>query len=375
MDTLSWATERAERSEPAVASSPSTASTTVRKIRPVKWWAGIGLTMLGLEIYVMADWVASGRAHRTPAGPTRAPGWMPVVGTSLTILGFVILAFVLYRVVYRPWRREQQLTLDGMLTIAFLLLFWQDPWLNYSQTISTYNSAAFFNLGNWASSLPGWLSPRGSRMAEPILWIPATYCYAILGFVLVANLIMRRAKARWPQLGTAGMIGVALACGIGFDFVFESIWLRVGVYTYAGSINWLTLFSGHTYQFPVYDAVFAGSIFAGLACVRYFVDDHGRTLAERGIDQMKAPRGRKTGIRFLAIVGIVNVVMIVTYNLPMQWFALHTSPWPTSITSRSYLTDGICGTGTVYACPGPLIPIPTTGSSHVAPDGTLKSSK
>jgi hypothetical protein len=166
-----------------------------------------------------------------------------------------------------------------------------------------------------------------------------------MGGVLLANAVMRRAKARWPGLGTAGIIGVAMVFCMAFDFVLETIWMRLGIYTYAGSIRWLTLFSGHYYQFPIYEVVFAGGMFTAFACVRYFQNDKGLSVAERGVDELRVSRRARTSLRFLAIVGIINVLMLVTYNLPMQWLR---TPIRGPRTSRSVR---ISPTGSVV--PGP----------------------
>jgi hypothetical protein len=67
----------------------------------------------------------------------------------------------------------------------------------------------------------------------------------------------------------------------------------------------------------------------------------------------------------------VNLIFLLGYNLPHQFFAIHSGPWPKDITSRSYLTDGFCGPLTTYACAGPNTPIPRPNSSHVSPEGKL----
>lgn len=337
---------------------------------PVKWWALTGAGILILEAYIFVHWFLSGNATRTPTGSTPVPGWMTVMAHTWEIVGVVALAWCIYWFVVRPWRRERTLTLDGMLVITFFTLFWQDPLLNYTQTQATYN-ATFINFGNWAASTPGWLSPNGNLFAEPIIWTLPVYVYASMGGVLLANVVMRWAKRRWPGLTTAGIIGVAFLFCAGFDFAIEFIWLRLGIYTYAGSIEWLTLFNGHYYQFPIYEVVLAGAMFAAFACLRYFQNDRGESVAERGIETLAVPKRRRTGIRLLATVGIVNVLMFCTYNLPMQWFGTHADPFPEDITSRSYLTNGLCGPETEYSCPGPAIPIPRPDSAHLDVDGNL----
>jgi len=339
-----------------------------RPAKPVKWWAVLGAMVIALEIYVFAHWILTGNATRTPTGSSPVPGWMPWMAHVWEAVGVVALLWCIYHFVIKPWRREGTLSVDGMLVLTFFTLFWQDPMLNYSQTWATYNST-FINFGNWAASLPGWLGPNGYLFAEPIIWTAPVYVYASMGGVLLANLVMRKAKERRPQLGTAGLVTVAMVFCVLFDIVIETVWMRLGIYTYAGSIEWLTLFSGHYYQFPIYEPIFAGAMFTAFACLRYFQNDKGQTVAERGVDELRTSTRNKTGLRLLATVGIVNLLMLVTYNFPMQWFGTHADPWPEDITSRSYLTNGLCGPETAYACPGPGVPIPRPDSAHLTPSG------
>ena len=45
--------------------------------------------------------------------------------------------------------------------------------------------------------------------------------------------------------------------------------------------------------------------------------------------------------------------------------------WSTDVQSRPYLTDGMCGPGTTYACPGPGTPIFKPHSIHITPEGKI----
>ena len=38
-------------------------------------------------------------------------------------------------------------------------------------------------------------------------------------------------------------------------------------------------------------------------------------------------------------------------------FGSKSTEWPADLTSRSYMTDGLCGAGTPRACPGPAVPL------------------
>ena len=70
------------------------------------------------------------------------------------LLGFPV---AIYYFIIRPWRRERRITTDGMLMVAFGLLFFQDPLLNYFNTWCTYNTW-LWNRGSWVLDIPGWVS-------------------------------------------------------------------------------------------------------------------------------------------------------------------------------------------------------------------------
>jgi hypothetical protein len=156
------------------------------------------------------------------------------------------------------------------------------------------------------------------------------------------------------------------------DLVMEGSWMLTGAYVYAGSIEGFTIGYGNYYQFPLQEALFVGIIWTAWASVRFFRDDKGRTLVERGIDDVKVGGAGKFWLRWLAFAGVFNVVFLAGYNIPWQWFSLNTTGWPKDIQQRSYFTNGVCGDGTTYACPSRDVPLNKgTRSLRVGPDGRL----
>jgi Spirocyclase AveC-like len=349
---------------------PEIGDVKARTTKPVKVWAGIGVAWLALIVYQWADWLFSGHAKATPKGPSVAPDWM-VVSARVWEIAVVVLSVITIRhFIVRPWRRERRLTLDGMLIIAWVFSwFAQDPWLSYSRQFFNYSSL-FWNLGCPQCHAPGWLTPHGERMTEPIVWIVGVYISILFTFTVACNWMMRKAKQRWPRLGKAGLIGVAVLAFIAVDVVLELIFLRFGLYHYGGAIRWLTIFHGHYYQYPIYEGIFWGGTWALLACMRYFKNDKGETLAERGIDEVRATPRQKSVLRLLAICGLLNTIYFVGYNVPITWFQTHADSFPQDVLNRSYLTNMMCGPGTDTACPGPRVPMPVgEDSARLAPDG------
>ena len=348
---------------------PGAADLGPRPVRPVKIWAVVGAGFIALQVYVYSAWILSGDAVRTPTGPTPVPGYMRWSAHSMEAITVSLVVFFGYWFVVRPWRRERRMTLDGLLYLACFTLYWADPLLNYAQTWGTYN-AVFFNRGSWAMHIPGWIAPRNNLFPEPLLWSGGLYPTWIFGAMILACGVMRRVKQRRPNIGTIGLLGSCLAFFIVFDLISELTFMRLGLYSYAGAIDWLTLFHGHYYQLPVYELLFWPLAWTAFAGLRYFRDDKGRTFAERGVDDLRVSPAKKYGLRFLALAGALNVLFFI-YNGPQIWWGLQADSWPQDIQKRSYLTDGICGPGTDYACPGSAVPIHKPGAVHVSPEGKL----
>lgn len=342
-----------------------------RRVKPVKWWAAAGVAFLLLEAYTLGSWIASGKATPTPAGGDPLPGFMNVLLHGQEIVGVVAFFGFVWWFLVRPWRRDRRISLDGLFLLAYVLIYWQDPLLNYSQTWATFN-AHLVNFGSWTGNLPGALAPNTNQVAEPVVFVLAAYIYALFGIVVLANVVMRKAHARWPRLSRPGLAAWTIVAFWVVDLAAEAVWSRSGLYSFGGGIEGLTLFRGHYYQFPIYEAILWGSVWGSWACLRYFRDDKGRTVAERGIDEVPVTPKQKTLLRFLALCGMMNVTYMGLYNIPMQWFGTHADPWPEDTVKRSYLTNGICGPGTEFACSGPGVPIPRPDSPHLAPDGSLK---
>ena len=343
-------------------------------VQPVQAWALAGGAILAVQLYVWARWITGPNFVRVPPGPSDPPTWMKialVTWTSVIMLGFPV---AIYYFIIRPWRRERRITTDGMLIGAFGLVFFQDPLLNYFNTWSTYNTW-MWNRGSWVLDVPGWVSwgKPGRMMAEPLLMNAPGYAWGVLICTMLGCWVMRRAKARWPDIGVLGLLGVLVVFTFFFDIVIEGLFLMpMGLFTYPGAIRSLSLFPGTYYQYPVYEGILWGGVQAGFCSLRYFTDDRGRTFVERGLERVHGGFAKLQSMRFLAIFGAVSMFFFVFYNIPAQWLAMHAGPWPEDIQKRSYFTMGICGEGTGRLCPHPSLPIDRgTTSAYIGPDGTV----
>jgi hypothetical protein len=342
-------------------------------VKPVRIWAFVGAAILLFQLYVWIRWVSGPNFERVPPGVSDPPTYMKAILITWTSVIIVGLPISLWYFIIRPWRRERRITLDGMLLVACGLMFFQDPLLNYFNTWSTYNTW-MWNRGSWVQDIPGWQSygEPGRMMAEPVLMNAPGYSFGVLLCTILGCWVMRKAKNRWPNISNLRLIGIVAVWGFIFDFVIEGLFLMpMGLFTYPGAIKALSINAGTYYQWPLYEGLMWGGVQAGLCCLRFFTDDRGMTLVERGLERVRGGFVQQQLTRFLAIFAAVSALFFVFYNLPVQWFAMHAERWPDDLSKRSYFMMGICGDGTDRLCPDPAIPMHRNGSGYINPEGKL----
>jgi hypothetical protein len=338
------------------------------RFAPVKAWATFGVFILAIQAIAYTGWLTSGEATRTPTGSTPVPTWMKIFIHGWEVSGIFFCAIFLWFFLVRPWRREGRIGLDGLFCIAFLSMYWLDTAHNYFQPWVTYN-AEFINWGSWNPHILGWLSPRGNLVAEPPIWALPGYIYLIFGPVVALCWIMGKARKRWPSMGNFGLVLFAFTCFAIFDITMETLFMRLGVYTYAGAIQDLSINAGKYYQLPLHEVFLWSAGSTAFACLRFFRNDKGQTMAERGVDLVRCSPRRRTGLRLLALIGACNVIYL-GYYIPLAVYGIYSDPWPQDVLERSYFTNGLCGPGTPYSCPGRLVPIPRNAvSGHLDPNG------
>jgi Spirocyclase AveC-like len=360
---------------PAVLADRPVAGVQERTIKPIKWWAALGALFLAVMAWTYAQWIASGDVGPAPAGPTPIPESTLFWARFWEVIGVSGAVLAVWFFIVRPWRRTGQLSTDGMFVIIFFQLWaFQDAFVNYTVNQFQYN-AAFVDIGSWYEYIPGWMAPGSGNLAEPILFVGGLYVWLFACGLILINGAMRKAKERWPQMGRLGLFGIAFAIAAVLDFVFEVTWLRQDLYSYGGHINEVTLWPSHQYAMPIYESVLWGITWGIYATLRYDRNDRGEMVAERGLSSLRIGAKRKQLLRFLALLGAVNLGMIVLYSAPYQLIGLWSDSIPKDVTEKSYLTTGVCGIGTDRACtPNDALPISVKPSqAYFTPTGELRT--
>jgi hypothetical protein len=179
---------------------------------------------------------------------------------------------------------------------------------------------------------------------------------------------MKKAAARWPRRSGLFLIAVCFVFMMVVDFLIEGMGaLRLGFWAYSGGP--FALNPSHFYKFPLNELFIAAAVFTAPASFIYFKNDHGQSIAERGLDRVD--RRRRGVVQFLAVFAVTQMILLVFFHLPSAVVSMNQSAWPKDVQDRSYLTNHVCGAGTDRACPGPSIPASRPGSAYVSPSGGL----
>jgi hypothetical protein len=352
---------------PAV--SRPTVEAAENKTPPIKMWAGLGAAILVFIAYVLISWVTGPYFEEVPSGPSDPPTWMQVELVLWQVLSIPAALYLLYRFVVKPWRRDRRVGVDGVLLIAFASLWFQDPLSSAGNHWFVYNTT-MVQFGSWANDVP-WFNAfgePGAMTSEPILFTPAAYVYIMLVAAALGCLVMRKARERWPGMGTAKLVGLCFAAMCVFDIVLEGlIWLPLGVFEYPGG-HW-AIFPDSYHKYPLNETLTIGAVFTGIACLRFFRDDRGHTWAERGVEKLRMSPGKTLLLRGLAVTAVVHAIMFLGYNVPNTAIGLNSTEWPADLQKRSYFTNYLCGEGTDRACPGPGMPHITEDSAYPNTNG------
>ena len=331
-----------------------------RKTDPIYIWATIGGFFFLLSIYVFGSWILSDDFKTVDPGTDVMPWYTAFLVPAFQILN-VMAAAVLITWGLRTCRREGRITTAMLFIIGWWFTLWQDPLADYCRQYLTYN-AHLINFGSWVNSIPGWVMPNGHNFAEPIIFNIGAYASVIPFLCFFCAWLMRKAKARWPEMGTLGLIGVACIAMMIADLIIEGGWVRTGLYAFTGAVHSWSIWGGNWYHFPIYQSIAWGPVLAVGGVLYYFKDDKGNTVVERGCENISSLT-TQTFLRLMAITAVFNIAYLC-YNLVMIIIAFQMDQTPEM---PSYMSHGLCGPGTEYACPGPDHHMPLIGSGALQP--------
>jgi hypothetical protein len=327
---------------------PTQVPPTGRRTRPVRVWAVIGLGQMALALYCIVGWAVSGQMTPTDPGPDEMSATATTAMWVLQIGGPIATVYCLWRFLIAPWRREGRLTGDGMLLIGCLgMAIPHDIMLTYTSYTYTYNSH-YLNAGSWLSQVPGVQTPNAHNIPEPLILVLPAYGWAVFLAALLGCWFMRTVREHRPQTATAPLIALTFAAFFALDFVFEAVLIHLQAYTYTGTIHGLTVWEGTDHQLPVYEVLFWAAFWTSLTVLRFFRDDRGLTIVERGVGELNLSVRHETVLRQLALIGAGSAAITVFYNVPWSLAASHNNQFPQL---PSYFQNSVCSPAPAQSTP------------------------
>jgi hypothetical protein len=330
---MSATIETARQSHPAAAPRP-------RRSTPITWWAALGVGQVALAVYCLVAWGAAGQMKRTDPGPDQMPTYETVAMWVLTVGGIAVTFYCLWRFLLKPWVRERRLTNDGMLLIAcFAMAVPHDIMLSYTSPSFSYNSH-YLNLGSWMSQVPGVQTPNAHLMPEPLILVLPAYGWAVFLAAVLGCAVMQKIRERRPTISNAGLVGLTLCFFLVLEVIFESTLVHIDAEAYTGAIKGLTLWAGTDNQLPVYEILFWAVFWTAMSALRFYKDDRGLTLAERGVERLRLSKRKETALRQFALIGAGLGIITVFYNVPWMLVSSHNDSFPQHL--PSYFVNGVC---------------------------------
>lgn len=331
-----------ERARPAAPAAPA-----ARTGAATRWLAWCALPLLAYEAWTLAGWLADGPGQVTLFRDHGSTSWYAARAVEALVL-LSVAGWVAH--VIREHRRHGHLSTDGLLIIGmFSAAFW-DPVYNWLTPAWLYSSN-FLNVNDWLAHAPLIANPDAGRMPWPVIIVGVGYPLWGVGFAALVNVAMRGLQRRRPDAAAPALVLLAFAVSGGLTVasfaVFRALDLMAApgyrLHALADSELIVFFWSG-------------GLVFGGLACLRFFRDDRGRTLVERG--------GRGA-VNVLAAIAACQLIVITGWGFLTVPLSLHSAPYPPT---PRHLINGLCdapgaGATTYGPCPGsPGFRLPLVGS-------------
>ena len=324
----------------------------VRRFTPLKAAAALGILLAGIQAYLLVKWVASPNFAEVSSGPTVPPTWMKVAILPVEVLSTAMVVVLVYRFVVLPFRRERRIGFNKSWCSKPCEWYVRPTELLLPRVVRLQLLLLQQGHTDGGNARLAILRRTGAQIAWPIFCIPALYAGMFLGIPVLGCVVMRRARSRWPQLPNIGLLTICFITIVVIDIVLEGVVvMRLGIYDHTGpSIPLLDSYYSHN---ALANIVLVAVTITAVTALRYFRNDRGETLVERGSEQFGRSPARSSALRFFAVFAAMQMCLLLGYHVPMAiWTTITpTSAWHEDMQQNSYLNDHICGVGTAQPYP------------------------
>jgi len=312
---------------PSVTADPSS----TRRVPAAVLLAVVGVLVAGYALWTWGSWLADGPSQITGSrDPGSASRWVARTYEAT----IVVVVIVLTVRVARECRRERRLVFDAVMVIAgFFTLFW-DPMVNWMQPNFMYSSQ-WLNLNTWVANAPGVVNPTANLMPQPV-FIMLIYPFGLLAFAMILNHGMRAVRRRFPRTSNVEVIAFTYAYGWILGLCLEGPTFLFHLWGLPGAPASFSLF-GDAHRFAWAEYLTSSIVFTTFAAVRFFRNDKGQTIGERGLDNY-SPAARTT-VTVFATIAVFAMAMwaLLLVQIPA---GLHSSPYPAGY--PAHLINGLC---------------------------------
>ncbi|MCW2749256.1 MAG: hypothetical protein JWR83_366 [Aeromicrobium sp.] len=310
--------------------------------------AAASLPLLAYEIWTLTGWLFDGPHQIVQGRDSGGPSWWMarVIEIGATALAMAVLAIVV-----RDSLKAGQMTFDLKLWIALVLTSFWDTVVNFLQPIWFYSSN-FVNLNEWWGHAPGIVSPAAGIGPYPIVALTMLYpCFVLESRLASAG--WSAVRRRRPDISNPALLGfgllAALAIGacISMLFVLPHLWAGPGM----GPM----LLSTDTYRWSLAEFLYVGVWSTTICALRFFVDQDGNRLTERGLGQLSTTA--RNVVSTLATTAWCSLA-VIGWSLLVMLTGFHARTYPADY--PAHLPSVVCDipgnpatTGSVYGpCPG-----------------------
>ena len=310
---------------------------------PAHYLALASIPLLAYQVWTWGAWLASGPYQVTADRSYGSFSWYAARGIEI-VLGLVVI--VLVAMLVRQCRARRRLTFDAMLFIGLVLTVFWDTVVNFIEPLWFY-STNWVNLNDWWGHAPFMINPAAGHGPNPLLVLGLLYALGTLEAMTIGK-VMDRAQRRWPGISRARLIAVAFASAsligmaLSLTMILPHLW---------GGPGMPFSILGGDYHYSVLEFLYIGAWSTTLACLRFFVNDRGERVTERGLANL--PSRSRTAVALLATIAACNLSVIL-WSVPIMFMGIKTTQYPEYPAS---LSNVICDTpgkhGTAYGpCPG-----------------------
>lgn len=289
----------------------------------VSGWATFGVVWIAISVQAIGRWLLSDDFQPAPVlGPDVFPAWRLVSLRVLELVSMVVLLGFVWFCVIKPWRRSGKLSLDGKFVIGGVFGAVADACLNLYTYLFAWNAHSV-NYGVWAGFMPFHKAGATTRFGEGLLWGVPMYIYFCTGAAIVGCQVVHFLRRRFPGITNVRTLSAVFIVLVVLGMVLENTIIRITqAYGYAQTTEWMTLFPGAAYQFPVYESLCTGALGLAFTVVRLSALDSrdGVSVIERGYLRWRP--GLQEPVRLLAVIGFSVAAMLLLYHLPFNWLGV-----------------------------------------------------